>query len=406
MMIRQRWVSHKHRLTPYFFLLPAIVILGLTVFLPSFQAFFLSFTRYDLNQSFQWVGLENFQRLSRDRIFQQTVLNTLLYLIVVVPLLVLLPLGLAILVNQKIRGISWFRMLLYSPVLISMVVAGLAWKAIYASNGLLNQLYQQAYLFCSNIFLQTQHNLLFVMLVDSCCLIAKVSILFAILATRIVIFLLAIRGLLLFFSSLFQGFNRFFAYLANDFLRDFMVMAVLLLFEIFLVRFEALALSFISFGKTGIPWLTEPQLSLWSVMIVTTWKGLGYYMVIYLAGLQAIAPELYEAAAIDGSQGWLKHWYITLPLMRPYLVLVAVISAISATKVFEEVYIMTQGGPLNSSKTVVYYLYEQAFENLEISYGCAIGLVLFLGILGLSLLNLYWSKQRNLSGGNLPSQSL
>ena len=132
-------------------------------------------------------------------------------------------------------------------------------------------------------------------------------------------------------------------------------------------------------------------------MAVTIWKGLGYYMVIYLAGLQAIPAELYEAAAIDGSDGISKHWDITVPLMRPYLVLVAVISAIAATKVFEEVYIMTQGGPSNSSKTVVYYLYEQAFRNFEMSYACTIGLVLFLIIFGLSLLNLKLSKGQNLT---------
>jgi len=110
--------------------------------------------------------------------------------------------------------------------------------------------------------------------------------------------------------------------------------------------------------------------------------------VIYLAGLQAIPQDLYEAAAIDGSDGIKKHWDITVPLMRPYLLLVAVISAISATKTFEELYIMTQGGPRNSSKTLVYYLYEQAFQNLEMSYACTIGLVMFLIILSLSILRL------------------
>ena len=129
-------------------------------------------------------------------------------------------------------------------------------------------------------------------------------------------------------------------------------------------------------------------------MVVTIWKGLGYYMVIYLAGLQSISPELYEAAAIDGSDGWRKHWDITFPLMTPYLFLVAVISAISATKVFEEIYVMTQGGPRNSSKTVVYYLYERAFQDLDINYACTIGLVLFLGILGLSIINLRLSRNQ------------
>ena len=284
------------RLTPYLFLLPALLILGLTVFLPAMQAFYLSFTRYeyDLTQPPQWIGLANFKRLWGDRVFWKTLQNTVLYLIGVVPILVTFPLAIAILVNQQIRGMNWFRAAFYTPVVISMVVAGIAWRWLYAENGLLNQIIKS-------------------------------------------------------------------------------VFAV----------------------KEGIGWLTSPQFALFSVMAVTIWKGLGYYMVIYLAGLQAIPADLYEAAAIDGSDGVSKHWDITVPLMKPYIVLVAVISAISATKVFEEIYIMTQGGPRNSSKTVVYYLYEQAFQNLEISYACTIGLVLFLAILGLSILNLKLSTGRD-----------
>ena len=287
----QKSLINQQKLTPYLFLFPAIALLGLTVFFPAIQAFALSFTRYeyDITQPPEWIGIANFQRLWQDEVFWQTIKNTLLYLIGVVPILIILPLGLAILVNQKLRGINWFRTAFYTPVVISMVVAGIAWKAFYTQNGLLNQL----------------------------------------------------------------GFTE------------------------------------------GIPWLTDPQLALWSVMLVTIWKGLGYYMVIYLAGLQSISPELYEAAAIDGSDGWQKHLDITLPLMRPYLFLVGVISAISATKVFEEIFIMTQGGPGNSSKTVVYYLYERAFQDLDISYACTIGLVLFLGILGLSIINLKLTADSN-----------
>ena len=286
-----------------------MVVLGLTVFYPALQAFYLSFTsyEYDLTQSPQWVGLANFERLLSDQVFWQTLGNTFLYLVGVVPILVFVPLGLAILVNRKLPLINWFRLSFYTPVIISMVVAGIAWRALYKSNGLLNQMLQQ---------------------LDA--------------PTGLLGWLLQQMGVDL---------------------------------------------------ATGIPWLTSPNLVLWSVMVVTIWKGLGYYMVIYLAGLQSIDPQLYEAASIDGSDGWLKHWDITLPLMKPYLLLVAVISAISATKVFEEVYIMTQGGPVNSSKTVVYYLYEQGFQYLEMSYACAMGLVLFLIILVLSLLNLRLSSQ-------------
>ena len=291
----QQVKNNRHKLTPYLFLLPAIALLAITVFIPAIQAFALSFTRYeyDLTQLPDWVGLANFQRLKDDQLFWQAVWHTLLYIIGVVPILVFVPLGLAILVNQKLRGINWFRTAFYTPVVISMVVAGIAWKALYTQNGLLNQFLKQI------------------------------------------------------------GFSE------------------------------------------GIPWLTSTSLALWSVMLVTIWKGLGYYMVIYLAGLQSISPELYEAAAIDGSDGWKKHLDITLPLMFPYIFLVAVISAISATKVFEEIYIMTQGGPYNSSSTVVYYLYERAFRNLDISYASTIGLILFLSILGLSIINLKLTAKNN-----------
>jgi len=277
------------RLTPYFFLLPALIVLGLTVFYPAVQAFYLSFTRYDydLTRPPLWIGFKNFQRLWVDPVFWQTFRNTLLYLVGVVPILVTVPLALAILVNQKLRGIRWFRVAYYTPVVISMVVAGIAWKWLYADNGLLNQL-----------------------------------------------------------------------------------------------------LKLLGISQEGVPWLTSPAWAIFGVMVVTIWKGLGYYMVIYLAGLQAIPPDLYEAAAIDGSDGMKQHWDITVPLMQPYLMLVAVISAISATKVFEEVYIMTQGGPRNASKTLVYYVYQQAFQELEMSYACTIGLVMFLLILGLSVLRL------------------
>jgi putative chitobiose transport system permease protein len=288
------WSKTRRQATPYLFLLPALLVLGFTVFYPALQAFYLSFTRYefDITQPPIWIGLENFQRLLGDKVFWKTLRNTVIYLIGVVPILVIAPLGLAILVNQALPGIRWFRAAYYTPVVISMVVAGIAWRWLYSETGLLNQ------------FLQWLH-------------------------------------------------------LSQD----------------------------------GIPWLTSPKFSLFSVMAVTVWKGLGYYMVIYLAGLQAIPADLYEAAAIDGSEGWQKHWDITVPLMKPYLLLVSVISAISATKVFEEVYIMTQGGPRNSSKTIVYYVYERAFQDLEMSYACTIGLVLFLLILSLSIVRLGISRQ-------------
>ena len=131
--------------TPYLFLLPALLLLLFTVFIPAIQAFSLSFTQYDydITQAPQWVGLDNFQRLLKDPVFWLTLTNTILYLVGVVPLLVILPLLLAILVNNKLKGISWFRLAFYVPVVISVVVAGIAWKALYSSNGLFNQILEK-----------------------------------------------------------------------------------------------------------------------------------------------------------------------------------------------------------------------------------------------------------------------
>ena len=159
---------------------------------------------------------------------------------------------------------------------------------------------------------------------------------------------------------------------------------------------ESLQIALLGDAFTPIGFLTTPQLALPAVMLVTLWKGLGYYMVIFLAGLQGIPKELYEAAELDGSEGWRQHLDITLPLMRPYVTLVAVVSSIAATKVFEEVFLMTQGGPADATRTIVYYVYDQAFAELEISYACTLGLALFLLVMVLTLVRLAFAGDRPL----------
>lgn len=285
--------------TAWGFLSPALVLVGLSVLVPAAMALLMSFTQtgLDLAEPLRFVGLANFQRLWGDPMFFRVVGTTLLYLVGVVPPVVLGALLLAVLVNRKLPAIHWFRAAFYTPVLVSIVVAAIAFRWLYAENGLING------------------------------------------------WLVALLG------------DHF----------------------------------------SPIGFLTAPALALPSVMFVTLWKGLGYYMVIFLAGLQGISPDLYEAAALDGSEGWRKHLDITLPLLRPYITLVAVISAIAATKVFEEVYLMTQGGPADSTRTLVYYVYDQAFSELEISYACTLGLALFLIVLLLSLVRFAFAADRGLT---------
>ena len=280
------------------FLLPALGLLALSVLVPALMALVMSFTQtgLDVSEPLRFVGFANLRRLSVDPMFYRVLGTTLLYLVGIVPPVVIGSLGLAVLVNRSLPGMHWLRAAFYTPVLVSIVVAAIAFRWLYAENGLING------------------------------------------------WLSALAGA----------------------------------------------------GFEPIGFLTNPLLALPSVMLVTLWKGLGYYMVIFLAGLQGIPAELYEAAALDGSEGWRRHLDITLPLLRPYVTLVSVISAIAATKVFEEVFLMTQGGPAESTKTLVYYVYDQAFAELEISYACTVGLALFLLVMLLTAIRWLAAGDRGL----------
>ena len=294
--------------TAWGFLAPALLLLALSVLIPAAMALLISFTRsgLDVGEPLQFIGLANFRRLLADPMLRQVSATTLLYLVGVVPPILAGSLALAVLVNRQLPAIHVFRAAFYTPVLVSLVVAAIAFRWLYAENGLLNG------------------------------------------------WLLALFGPQGVLAGLSGG------------------------------------------GFQPIGFLTNPVLALPAVMLVTLWKGLGYYMVIFLAGLQGIPRELYEAAALDGSTGLRRHLDITLPLLRPYITLVAVISAIGATKVFEEVFLMTQGGPADATRTLVYYVYDQAFSELEISYACTVGLALFLMVLLLSLVRFAFAGDRGL----------
>ena len=218
-------------------------------------------------------------------IFYKVMLNTLIYLVVAVPVLAIVPLFLAILLNQKIRGITLYKILIYLPVIVSIVVAAIAFKWLYADQGILN-------------------------------------------------------------------------YIVT------------------------------SLGFDSIGWLTDPKWALYSVIIVTIWKGIGYYMMIYLAALMSVPKELYEACDVDGASFLTKHLTVTVPQIMPTIALVVTISSISAMKVFAEIYVMTKGGPLDSSKTIVYYIYERAFENLDLGYASAMAVVLLGIVMVFSLINI------------------
>ncbi|HNW26449.1 MAG TPA: sugar ABC transporter permease [Candidatus Gastranaerophilaceae bacterium] len=279
-------MNYYKKYVPYLFLLPAGIILLVFFFIPFIQTIILSFKDYSSSIYHpDWVGLQNYFKLMQSPVFYKVLINTFLYLFIAVPILATVPLFLAILINQKIKGITLYKILIYLPVIVSIVVAAIAFKWLYAEQGILN------------------------------------------------------------FAMQKMGFE-------------------------------------------SIGWLTDTNFSLISVIIVTIWKGIGYYMMIYLAALMSVPKELYEACEIDGAGFFRKHLTVTIPHIMPTLALVSTISAISAMKVFAEIYVMTKGGPLNSSKTIVYYIYERAFENLDLGYASAMAVVLLIIVMAFSLINI------------------
>ena len=277
----------KKNFCAYLFLLPAFIMLLVFFFIPFFQTIYLSFFDYSKDiYSPDFVALNNYIELVKSPLFIKTILNTFYFLLLCVPFLVIFPLFLAILINQKIICKNIYKVLIYLPVVVSIVVVAIAFKWLYAPEGLLN-----------------------------------------------------------FFIE--------------------------------------------KIGLAPIGWLSNPKVSMISVALVTIFKGVGYYMMIYLSALMSVPKELYDAAEVDGAVGFRKHMLVTIPHIMPMIALVSTISSISALKVFVEIYVMTSGGPLNSTKTIVYYIYEKAFENLDMGLASAGAVILLFIVMGFSILNIF-----------------
>lgn len=143
------------------------------------------------------------------------------------------------------------------------------------------------------------------------------------------------------------------------------------------------------FGIEKIAWLTNPDTALASLIIIAVWKNIGYYTLIIIAGLQSIPNHLYEAAALDQTSKWKRFNKITLPMLSPSLFFLTIIGVLDSIKVFETISIITKGGPLNTTNTLVYYIYENGFVFFKIGYASAAGVIL---LLILSVLTLFYFK--------------
>lgn len=146
-------------------------------------------------------------------------------------------------------------------------------------------------------------------------------------------------------------------------------------------------------GFPGVRWLSSVTWAMPAIIIMSIWHGLGYNIVIFIAGLQGIPPDYYEAATVDGANAWHKFVNITIPLLSPVTFFVLTLSLINSFQVFEQTYVMTRGGPVNATKTIVYYLFQQGFENFHMGYASSLAYVLFVIIVSLTLFQFWFQKR-------------
>lgn len=288
----KRWSRIKSVLNAYLYLLPTL--LGLAIFSAGaiIASFFISFTNWQLVLPPVWIGLRNYVNLLQLPEFWQVLFNTVYYTVGYVPLAVSLPLLMALLVNQKLRGITFFRTTYFLPVVTSGVAIALVWGWMYnPSFGVINYL------------------------------------------------------------------------------------------------LDAL------FGIEGPRWLSDPRWAMPSLIIIGVWHSLGYNMVIYLAGLQGIPQELYEAARIDGAGWWPQFWGITVPLITPTIFFILVLSIIGSFQVWTITYLLTQGGPAGSTQTLSYYIYQEGFQFFHMGYAAALAYVLFALVFIVTMIQFQLQKQ-------------
>lgn len=233
--------------------------------------------------------------LARDVVFIKAIVNTVVFVLVVAPLQGGLALVLALLINQKLRGINVFRAIYFMPVVVSIVVVSLLWRFIYdGQNGLLNNL-----------------------------LVA------------------------------------------------------------------------LSFGAVPrVDWLGNPDTALGAIIAMSIWQAVGFHMVIWLSGLQTISPSLYEAASIEGASNWQTFRYVTWPGLRNTAVLVLIVITMQAFALFAQIDVMTSGGPLDSTQTIVFQAVERGYGKQDISGGSTISVILFVCVLAISLLQRWLTREK------------
>ncbi|MCH7965127.1 MAG: sugar ABC transporter permease [Bacteroidetes bacterium] len=269
---------------PYLLVSPYIIHFLIFIAFPVIFSIVLTFHKWNIISPMEYTGFANYIRLFQDALFLKSILNTLIFLVIHIPLQIIVALFLAEVLNQKIHLRGFFRAAFFLPVVVSGVVVTILWQQLYGfDTGLLNK----------------------------------------ILVT-------------------------------------------------------------LGFGKVG--WLIDPKIAMPSIALMATWKNVGLYIVLFLVGLQTVPKHYYEAADLEGATHWQKFFKITLPMINPTIFLVVILSTIGGFSLFIEPYVLTGGGPLNSTLSAVLYIYKQAFFYYHMGYSATLGLFFALIILSVVII--------------------
>lgn len=266
-------VQRRQTLKAYGFMAPALIIILLFTIVPIIGSLVLMFYDYSVLGQTKFVGFGNFSKAFSDRVFWMSIKNSVVF-VVIVPIIQILSILLAMLVNKKLPGVGVFRVLFYIPVVTSMVAVSIMWGFIFDTNGIINT-------------------------------------------------------------------------------------------------------ALMDWGIISMPlgFLNDKNTAMICLMFITVWQGLGYYMMMYLAGLQGIPMELCEAARMDGANSLKVFTKIKIPMLKPYIWFCSLNSVISAIGVFDVVFVLTKGGPNDATMVINYYSYSKAFQDFQFGYAAAIGAV-------------------------------
>ena len=288
-------LKQREALTGWLFVSPALIGFGIFTFGAILYSLYLSFTDYDMFGTPEWVGLENYiKAFTNDECFYQYFGNTFYFAIVLVPVVLVISLFLAILINKKVGKLTKaYRVALFLPSITSTVAVSMVWLWIFNPDmGILNN------------------------------------------------FLTAI------------GFHN------------------------------------------PPMWLSDPEWSKPALIIMRVWQMSGYYMLLFLAGLQTIPETLYEAAEVDGASSWQRFTRITVPMLSNTTFVVVILLIIESFNMFESIFVMTEGGPLGSTSTIMYYIYEQGFMSYNMGYASALAWIFFALILVFTLIQFRFRREQ------------